>query len=213
MPFEKIETVKDTGGQDVQMTIFNFQGFTKVTAAQRPSTSGAQFPMVGWEAVPGAEMLAKIRTAYSYSFYIRLNSSRTVVTPSTNTWSFLTAVVTDFAPEQGFEYSHYFGSKDGDALNNNLTTIAYGAWRKITVVLDKSDTANFNLDQPGWLTVYTPKDDPRGPFNQNMAQKIQWQIPLQHNDGAQRNGDPYDRVTGEFHFDFDFYGLELQMTK
>jgi len=71
------------------------------------------------------------------------------------------------------------------------------------------DKAGFNMDQDNWIHTYNQEYE--GPFNQNKAQKIQWQIPLQHNGGVARNGDPYDIITGSYNFNLDFYGFALLM--
>jgi hypothetical protein len=202
-------TVKDNDGNTIDAEVYNFTGFTKVTSDNRAANTGARFPMVGWEAVPDEETLELLKTAYGYQFWVRLNSS------TASNWSFLTAVVTDFTPEEGYEYKHYFGNQPGDTTYSgkkhaNFTgSLITGRWYKIVVIMDES---GFNMDQDGWLYQYPPTVDPKGPFNQDKAQKIQWQIPLQHQVGAgvtSRSGDPYDIVRGSYDFNVDFYGLEL----
>jgi len=203
-PFEyPAGTVKDKDGNPITVPVYNFKGNTKVTEDNRTANSGARFPMVGWEATPDdAETLALLKTAYGYSFWVRLNSS------TANNWSFLTAVVTDFTPEEGYEYKHYFGNNPGDSTSKNQTQkLEVGTWYQIKVVMAKD---GFNLDQDKWIHQYNPEYE--GSFTQNAAQKIQWQIPLQHQVGAgvsARSGDPYDIIKGSYDFDLDFYGLEL----
>ncbi|MCL2126867.1 MAG: hypothetical protein FWH38_01320 [Treponema sp.] len=199
--------ILDSKGNQITGPVYNFTGNTKVSSANRPANQGAQFPLVGWEAVPAdEETLEILRTARGYSFWVRLNSS------TAGNWSFLTAVVTDFQPEKGYEYKHYFGNRPGDSRTRNFTSnLQVGTWYKITVVMDVDDTG-FNMDEDGWLYNYPPTPDPKKPFNQDKAERIQWQIPLQHQVGAgvtSRSGDPYDMTNGSYDFDLDFYGLEL----
>jgi hypothetical protein len=199
---------KDNDGNPIDAAVYNFTGVTKVSSANRLSNQGAQFPMVGWEAVPDEEMLALLKTAYSYSFYVRLNSG------TGDQWAFLTAVETDFAPDKGYEYKHWYGNDTGDSggsSTNNLTDgLEVGTWYKIIVVMD-TKSANFNMEQDAWMHNYGQPF--LGDFNQAEAKKIQWQIPLQHQKGEtgveERGGDPYDITNGEYEFSLDLYGLEL----
>jgi hypothetical protein len=216
-PFEYPEgTVKDNDGKTITEPVFNFTGNTKVDPKKPSGNSGATFgagwPLVGWEAQPADdETLALLKTAYGYSFWVRLNSSKTNNdNKKDNEWAYLTQVVTDFPREKGYEYKHWFGNKPGDSGGGgakNLTSgLKAGTWHKITVIMDKS---GLNMQQDNWLFAWPPTPDPKGPFNQNKAEKIQWQIPLQHNGGEQRDGVPYDQVTGTHDFNLDFYGLRL----
>jgi hypothetical protein len=219
-------TVMDNDGKPIDATVFNFKGNTKVDP-NKPSdaTNGAKYgagwPLVGWEAQPADdETLAALKTAYGYTFWVRLNSSTTTdrTTNTDDNWAYLTQVVTDFAMEKGYEYKHWFGNgnfsdggkKMGDSggggAKNFTKDLEVGKWYQITVIMNKS---GFNMEEDGWLFQYPPTPDPKKPFNQNAASKIQWQIPLQHNGGRQRNGDPYDQVSGSHDFDLDFYGLKL----
>jgi hypothetical protein len=209
-PFEyPAGTVKDNDGNTINATVYKITGNTKVTRDNRPATEGAGWPMVGWEAVPDEETLALLKTAYGYSFWVRLNSS------TASNWSFLTAVVTDFSLEEGHEYKHYFGNQPGDSggkssINNFTKDLALGLWYKITVVMDQG--SSFNMYQDKWIYQYDSGANFRGDFHQAEAKKIQWQIPLQHQVGAsvrQRSGEPYDIDRGSFDFDLDFYGLEI----
>jgi hypothetical protein len=200
-------TVMDIDGNPINVPVFNFTGNTKVLKDNRTANEGARFPLVGWEAVPDEETLALLKTAYGYSFWVRLNSS------TASNWAFLTAVVTDFEPEEGYEYKHWFGNKPGDSggskINNFTSKLQVGTWYQIKVIMNKDA---FNMDEDGWLYKYPPTPDPKKPFNQAAAEKIQWQIPLQHQDGASvkdRGKDPYDMITGSYAFNVDFYGLEL----
>jgi len=202
---------KDNDGKAINATVFNFTGNTKVDPAKNNQQKyGAGWPLVGWEAQPADnETAALLKTAYGYSFWVRLNSSKTN-DKTDNEWAYLTAVITDFPLEKGYEYKHWFGNKAGDSggskVNNWTSNLQAGTWYKITVIMDKN---GFNMEEDKWLFQWPPNPDPKKPFNQSAAEKIQWQIPLQHNGGAQRNGDPYDQVTGTHDFNLDFYGLEL----
>jgi hypothetical protein len=208
-------TVKDNDDNTITVPVFNFTGNTKVdpnkgTGNSAKKNFGAGWPLVGWEAQPAdEETAALLKTAYGYSFWVRLNSSLTNTTKA-NDWAFLTAIVTDFTPEKGYEYKHWFGNKPGDSggskINNFTKDLNAGTWYKITVIMDASGR---NIEEDKWLFQWPPSPDPKKPFNQSAAEKIQWQIPLQHNGGAQRNGDPYDMISGSFDFNLDFYGLEL----
>jgi len=203
---------KDDDGNPIKEKVFNFKGNTKVIKDNRGPNEGARFPMVGWEAVPDEETLELLKTAYSYSFYVRLNSA------TANKWAYCTAVVTDFAPEEGYEYKHWFGNDVGasdGSPNENLTPkLKLNEWNKITVVMDKNN-ANFNMDQDGYIYQYNP--ELKGPFNQDKAQKIQWQIQLQHQKSgtgvADRGATPYDIIKGSYDFDVDFYGLTLNVAE
>jgi hypothetical protein len=206
-------TVTDIDGNVINETVFNFTGVTKVIKPNRTAKEGAQFPLTGWEATPDAETLAKLKTAKSYSFWIRLNSA------TLNNWSFLTAVVTDFALDKGYEFKHWFGNRAGDSggvvsgkpkINNFTGSLVVGTWYKITVVMDNT-SGSFNMEQDKWIHTYPPSPKPPNVFSQDKAKMIQWQIPLQHNGGTARGGDPYDIIDGEYNFDCDFYGLEFNM--
>jgi len=217
-----IGTVKDNDGNVITEPVFNFTGNTKVDPNKTASTYGAGWPLVGWEAQPADdETLAALKTAYGYSFWVRLNSSSTVdrtAAPVEGKWAYLTQVVTDFALEKGFEYKHWFGngnlsngaSKMGDSggggAKNFTKDLEVGKWHEITVIMNKT---GFNMEEDGWLFQYPPTPDPKKAFNQAAASKIQWQIPLQHNGGRQRNGEPYDQVSGSHDFNLDLYGLKL----
>ncbi|MDR0456989.1 MAG: hypothetical protein LBH20_09950 [Treponema sp.] len=205
---------KDNGGNPIDAEVFNFKGTTKVSAENRPATSGAQFPLLGWEAVPDEETLELLKTAYGYSFWVRLNSA------TESKWSFLTAIVTDYSEEKGWEEKHYFGNQPGDsggtpAIKNFTSDLKLNEWYKITVVIDKS-SSGFNIEQDKWMIQYysTQPADVKAardkPYDQSAAHKLQWQVPLQHQSvSAARSGEPYDIVKGSYTFDFDFYGLEL----
>jgi len=198
-------TVKDDEGKVIDQPVFSFKGTTKVTSENRAANEGARFPLLGWEAVPDEATLAKLKTAYGYSFWVRLNSS------TSNKWAFLTAVFTDFPPELGYEYGHWFGNSSGDSGTKNITKdLALGKWHKIEVIL-KSVKDGGNIDQAAWIHAYNPEYE--GPFTQNKAEKLQWQVPLQHNGGTARSGAPYDITKGSYTFDLDFYGLELLTTQ
>jgi len=215
-------TVKDNDGKVINATVYNFKGTTLVDPNKKEAKNfGAGWPLVGWEAQPAdEETLAALKTAYGYTFWVRLNSSTT--TDRTNSvegnWAYLTQVVTDFAMEKGYEYKHWFGNKNlsngakkmgdsgGGGAKNFTDNLEVGKWHEITVIMNKS---GFNMEEDGWLFQYPPTPDPKKAFNQEAASKIQWQIPLQHNGGRQRNGDPYDQVSGSHDFDLDFYGLKL----
>jgi len=210
-PFTYTTPVTDNDGKTITVPVYNFTGNTKVDPNKNSAQKfGAGWPLVGWEAQPAdEETKALLKTAYGYSFWVRLNSSLTN-NKDANNWAFLTAVVTDFPIEKGYEYKHWFGNKAGDSggskVNNLTKGLEAGTWYKITVIMNKD---GFNMDEDKWLYQWPPNPDPKKPFNQAAAEKIQWQIPLQHNGGAQRNGDPYDQVTGTYDFNLDFYGLEL----
>jgi hypothetical protein len=198
-------SVKDNDGNTINEPVFNFTGNTKVIKDNRTANEGARFPLVGWEAVPDEETLELLKTAYGYSFWVRLNSS------TASNWAFLTAIVTDFTPEEGYEYKHYFGNKPGDSggtkVNNFTSNLQVGTWYQIKVIMNKDA---INIEQDKWIHSYNPEY--KGPFNQDKAQKIQWQIPLQHQVGADvsaRSGTPYDITKGSYDFNVDFYGLEL----
>jgi hypothetical protein len=208
-PYEypEAERPTDKDGNPITTPVYNFTGFTKVSSPNRAQTSGAQFPLVGWEAVPGADVLAKLKTAHGYQFWVRLNSS------TANNWSFLTAVVTDFAPDKGYEYKHWFGNQPGasqGSLTDNFTeNLAVGTWYQIRVIMNST---GFNMDEDKWLYQWPPNPDPKKPFNQSAAEKVQWQIPLQHQVGAgvtERSGGAYDITNGDYSFNLDFYGFEL----
>ena len=201
---------KDKDGNAITGPVFNLKGNTKVHKEGRSANEGARFPLVGWGAIPDDDATkAALKTAYGYSFWVKLNSS------TASKWSFLTAVQTDFPPEKGYEYKHWFGNVAGDSggskIENYTLDLKVGTWYKITVIMDVKDKG-FNMDEDGWLYQWPPKPDPKKPFNQAAASEIQWQIPLQHQEGAgvkARSGDPYDITNGSYDFDVDFYGLEL----
>jgi hypothetical protein len=196
-------TVMDNDGNPIDEPVFSFKGTTKVTKDNRTANEGARFPLLGWEATPNAETLEALRTAYSYSFYVRLNSS------TGNRWAFVTTVFTDFEPEKGYEYGYWFGSTNGDSGPKNRTEkLALGQWHKITVILSPVN-AGGNIDQAAWIHSYNPEYE--GPFKKDKIEKLQWQIPLQHNGGTARGGTPYDIIRGSYTFDLDFYGLTLNM--
>jgi hypothetical protein len=211
-------TVQDDNGDPIDATVFNFKGNTKVSSANRPAASGAQFPLLGWEATPDEATLELLKTAYGYSFWVRLNSA------TASNWSFLTAIVTDYSAEKGWEEKHYFGNQPGDSggttsIKNFTSNLKLNRWYQITVVLDK-ESAGFNIEQDKWMIQYysTQPADVKAardkPYDQSKAQKLQWQVPLQHQVSAgvvTRNGDPYDITNGSYDFDLDFYGLELIM--
>jgi hypothetical protein len=206
---------KDNEGKAIDATVFNFTGNTKVDPEKNSKKDyGAGWPLVGWEAQPAdEETAALLKTAYGYSFWVRLNSSSTNNdSKKDNDWAYLTAVVTDFLPERGHEYKHWFGNKPGDSggngkINNYTSKLQAGTWYKITVIM--SQGSGFNLYQDKWIWLYPSGENFRGDFNQSAASKIQWQIPLQHNGGSQRGGEPYDQISGTHDFNLDFYGLEL----
>jgi len=214
-PYEYSEDKKpkDKDGNTIPGPVYNFKGNTKVIKDNRDAKEGAQFPLVGWGAKPADDAtLALLRKAYGYSFWVRLNSS------TADNWSFLTAVETDFSPELGYEYKHYYGNKPGDSggkssIDNFTKDLKVGTWYQIKVIMDQT-SSGFNLFQDAWIWKYDSGKDARGDFHQNKAQQLQWQIPLQHQEGAgvsARNGDPYDMIKGSYDFDLDFYGLELIM--
>jgi len=195
-------TVMDNDGNPINEPVFSFKGNTKVSSENRTANEGARFPLLGWEAVPDEETLAALKTAYSYSFYVRLNSS------TGNRWAFLSAVFTDFPAEKGYEYGHWFGSTNGDSGAKNRTVGQLGKWHKITVILSPVSEGG-NIDQAQWIHQYNKEFE--GPFNKNKIEKIQWQVALQHNGGIARGGNPYDIIRGSYDFDVDFYGLQLNM--
>jgi hypothetical protein len=200
---------KDNDGNTINTPVFNIKGNTKVSSDNRPANQGARFPVMGWEAVPDdAATLELLKTAYGYSFWVRLNSS------TASNWSFLTAVTQTGLPiEEGWEYKHYFGNQTGDsgygARSHFTGGLTLGKWHKISVVLDKT-SPGFNLDQDGY--IYRYNQERKRNFEQDKAEKLQWQIPLQHQVGASvsdRGAEPWDIIRGSYDFDFDFYGLEL----
>lgn len=219
-PYEYTEETKpkDKDGNPIPGPVYNFTGNTKVIENDRDAKKGAQFPLVGWGAKPAnTATLTQLRNAKGYSFWVRLNSS------TASNWSFITAVETDFKAELGYEYKHWYGNKPGDSggssqsastlkgINNFTDNLEVGQWYKITVIMAKD---GFNLFQDKWIWQYDSGKDARGDFHQNKAQQLQWQIPLQHQVGADvsmRNGDPYDAIKGSYDFNLDFYGLELIM--
>jgi hypothetical protein len=202
---------KDDDDNPIDAEVFNFKGNTKVSRDNRGQDECARFPMVGWEAVPDEETLALLQTVYGYSFWVRLKGA------ATKKWSFSTVVVTSdieaVAPEEGWCWKHWFGNTAGGSANSpgeNLTPkLEPNVWYKINVVLDKS-SPSFNLDQDGYIYQYN--NERKKTFNQDKAVKIQWQISLQHQEGANvsaRDGDPYDIIKGSYDFDLDFYGFAL----
>jgi hypothetical protein len=196
-------TVNDINGDPINEPVYNFKGNTKVSSENRTANVGARFPLLGWEAVPDETTLAALKTAYSYSFWVKLNSS------TNSKWAFLTAVFTDFPAEKGYEYGHWFGNTKGDSGAKNITNnLRLGEWVKITVILKPTDKGG-NIDQAAWIHSYNPEYE--GEFKQDKIQKLQWQVPLQHNGGTARGGDPYDIIKGSYDFDLDFYGLTLNM--
>jgi len=204
-------TVMDDNGNPIDQPVFSFKGTTKVTSDNRSANEGARFPLLGWEAVPDEETLAKLRTAYGYSFWVRLNSSSSSSTTAASKWAFVTTVFTDFPAELGYEYGHWFGNRPGDSGSKNITKdLELGKWHKIEVIL-KGVKYGGNLDQAAWIHAYNPEYE--GDFNQDKATKLQWQVPLQHNGGTARSGAPYDIITGTYTFDLDLYGLELLTTE
>jgi len=224
-PFKHAEgTVKDNEGKTITEPVFNFTGNTKVSKDNRGPNETARFPMVGWGAKPNPEFpetLKDLRSAKGYSFWVRLNSS------TASNWVILTAVDSAFDEqgkndrEKGYEHGHWFGNKaggsndgktkgkDGSMGINNLTSgLELGKWHKITVIMSATGR---NIEQAWWIHQYNPEY--KRPFNQNKAEQIQWQIPLQYQkDGtgeAERSEDPYDVIKGSYDFNLDFYGLEL----
>jgi len=196
-------TVKDNDDNPIDEPVFNFKGNTKVLKDNRTANEGARFPMLGWEAVPDEATLEALRTAYSYSFWVRLNSS------TSSRWAFVTTIFTDFPAEKGYEYGHWFGSTNGDAGSKNKTEkLKPLVWYKITVILAPTNKGG-NIDQAAWIHSYNPEFE--GAFKQDKAEKLQWQVPLQHNGGTDRGATPYDMVKGSYDFDLDFYGLVLNM--
>jgi hypothetical protein len=206
-PFVKTDAL-DNDGQPITLPVFNFTGVTKVSSPNRTANSGARFPLVGWEAIPDDdETLENLQKAYGYSFWVRLNSSTGF--SGNDHWAHQTSIVTDFPPEQGHEYVHYYGDRAGDSVAGvNHTQLTTGTWHKVTVVMD-IDSDDCNITQPSWIHQWN--NEFLGDFNQDTASKIQWQIQLQHNGGSARGGSPYDITTGEYTFDLDFYGLELYL--
>jgi hypothetical protein len=214
-------TINDNDGEAITVPVFNFTGNTKVHP-EKPANIcqfGAGWPLVGWEAQPADdETAALLKTAYGYTFWVKLNSS------TANNWAFLTAVVTDFPLEKGYEYKHWFGNKPGDSggtkVNNLTKDLKAGTWYQITVIMNPS---GFNMEEDAWMHKWPKPIDGRKPFNQAAASRIQWQIPLQHNGGSQRGSapsdpvpndddsdpNPYDIISGSYDFNLDFYGLEL----
>ena len=212
-PYEypKASKPKDKNGNAITGPVFNLKGTTKVLKEGRAANEGARFPLVGWGAIPDDDAtLAALKTAKGYSFWVKLNSS------TASNWAFLTAVQTDFPPEKGYEYKHWFGNKPGDSggsgkIDNYTPDLKVGTWYKITVIMDQTNSG-FNLFQDAWIYKYDSGKDARGDFHQDKAKELQWQIPLQHQEGAgvkTRSGDPYDVTNGSYDFDIDFYGLEL----
>jgi len=218
-PFEyPANSQKDNNGNTITVPVYNFTGTTKVTSNNRTANEGARFPLVGWEAIPDPATLELLKTVYGYSFWVKLNEGTTG-----DSWAFTTAVVTDYPPEKGYEYRHWFGNATGDS--GGSTTPDYtgplepGKWHQITVVLDKTDPT-FNMEQARWMIDYystgnsqADKDAKDKPYDQSKAEKLQWQIPLQHQKKdtgvSARGGNPYDIIRGSYDFNVDFYGLEL----
>jgi predicted small secreted protein len=202
-------------------TAWKFEGTVQVSSDDRAYNEGAQYPMVGWEAVPDTATLALLRDAYAYSFYIKVNSaevkSNATATPQ-EYWVFKTAVCAEgFVPELGHEYKHYFGNYQPtasenygpDAVENMTDDLAIGEWHKITVYLDPADD-RFNLDQDGYIHQYN--NEFTADFDPTTITKLQWQISLQDQKGiTQRNGPTYDMPNGYFDYDVEFYGLELYL--
>jgi hypothetical protein len=214
-------TVTVEGPEGTEVEAFNFTGTVKVSKDNRGANEGSRFPQVGWEAVPDADTLIKLQSAWAYSVWVRVNSAAVKATANANpvaNWVFKTAVGAEgFANEQGHEYKHYFGNYEPTAATNygsrattNMTDdLAIGEWHKITVVLDPMH-GSFNLDQDNYIHQYNTEFEAE--FDPATATKLQWQIALQDQRGInQRNGDPYDMPNGYFDYDFDFYGLELYL--
>ena len=213
---------KVTGPAGTEVTAFNFTGIVKVINDDREPTEGASYPQVGWEAVPDADTLAKLRGAWAYSFYIKVNTGSIKRNSSANAadkWIFKTVVCAeDFAKEQGHEYKHYFGNAAapkaltdaGSQPRAHYTKdLALGEWHKIVVVID-STNAGYNIDQDAHIYQWNPKF--KADFNLATATKLQWQIALQDQDGiSDRGSDPYDIPNGIFDYNVDFYGLELYL--
>jgi len=215
-------TVPGPDGKDVKA--FSFKGTVKVSSDNRIATEGACFPMVGWEAVPDdADTLADLKAATAYSFYVKVNSAAVKRnangTPSAK-WIFKTAIGAEgFATEQGHEYKHYFGNAaepkaltDAGSLPRKHYTkgLALEQWHKITVGLDSTNTAAYNIDQDAHIYQWNLRF--KAAFDHTTATKIQWQIALQDQDGIPDRGDtPYDINNGYFDYDVLFYGLELYL--
>jgi len=206
-------TVKDNDGKTITEPVFNFTGNTKVSKDNRGANEAARFPMVGWGAKPNdAATLAALKSAKGYSFWVRLNSS------TASNWVFLTAVDSAFDEkdkndrEKGYEYGYWFGNKVGgsggnSAVNNLTNGLELNKWHKITVTMNATGR---NIEQAKWIWQYNPEY--KRTFNQNKAEQIQWQIPLQYQEGAgvsDRGATPYDIVKGSYDFNLDFYGFEL----
>jgi len=208
-----------TGPDGSEVTAFSFTGIVQVSKDQRTANEGARFPLVGWEAVPNAKMLAELRSAYAYSFYVKVNSAVVKSTPTanpSNTWVFKTAVCAEgFANEQGHEYKHHFGNYEPTAASNfgsravtSMTNdLAIGEWHKITVYLNPEDE-RFNLDQDNYIHQWNTEFE--ADFDPATVTKLQWQIALQDQRSIPaRSSDPYDITRGEITYDLEFYGLEL----
>jgi len=226
VPDEEDETiqrpteVKVEGPDGKEVTAFQFTGVVQVSKDSRAWNEGAQYPQVGWEAVPDEETLAALQSAVSYSFWIFVNSAEVKRNPTANavkSWVFKTVVgASGFASNQGQEFKTYFGNYAPGGAGDNAQPAAYkkleiGKWNKITVYLDPaSDT--FNMGQDSHIPLYNQKY--LADFDPTTATKIQWQIALQDQSGiGQREGDTlhYDIPRGEFTYDVLFYGFELQL--
>jgi len=220
-PFKYPEgTVMDNDGKPITETVYNFTGNTKVSKDNRGANECARFPMVGWGAKPNPDFedfpatLNDLRSAKGYSFWVRLNSS------TASNWVFLSAVDSAFDTqtpndkEKGYEYSHWFGNQKGGSADGwtgttpNFTGgLELGKWHKITVIMSATGR---NIEQAHWIWQYN--NEYKRVFNQNKAEQIQWQIPLQYQVGAgvsDRGATPYDIVKGSYDFNLDFYGFEL----
>jgi len=212
-------TVEGPDGDEV--TVFHFTGTVKVSRDGRGANEGSRFPIVGWEAVPDADTLIKLQSAWAYSFWVRVNSASVRSNASANpvnSYVFKTAVCAEgFANEQGHEFKHYFGNYEPSTAEpsgpngrpHTTEDVEIGEWHKITVVLDPMH-GSFNLDQDTYIHVYNQEYE--ADFDPATATKLQWQIALQDQRGiTQRNSTPYDMPNGYFDYDLDFYGLELYL--
>ena len=211
-----------TGPDGAEVTAFSFTGTVKVSKDNRTANEGSRFPLVGWEAVPDEDTLTALRSAYAYSFWVRVNSTTIKATananPRNNEWVFKTAVGAEgFANEQGHEFKHYFGNYEANAASNfgpkatkSMTDdLAIGEWHKIIVYLNPTDE-RYNLDQDRYIHEYNTEYE--AAFDPATITKLQWQIALQDQRGiTQRGGDPYDMPNGYFDYDVEFYGLELYL--
>lgn len=223
-----LEDVLDAEGNPIKA--YHFEG----TVQQRSGLTSANYhesagwPQVGWAAKPADEATWELfKSAYAYSFWIRVNKSYKTYQTSVDNTIYL-------PKDEGFEPLHWFGTTTGvDAFAGvNYTNVPVGEWTKVTVIYDPDYEDDYNMDHAKWIYSYgiqgdgagtPPLPNPKFPgiadptslkFDKETMVNIKWQIQLQHNGGVQapKNMEYMQGSSSVPHeFSVDFYGLELHL--